>query len=936
MTPDRPNPIHLGIPLLLLLAFFGGAKVFLPSVSAQETPGSTPAVESSELQSSSPPAADTAESSHLYESAVLSFQGKFYGRAAGEFHEFTTQFPNSRRLPKAVLLHAQALYKLQQFEEALQLLNEYWEKAGDYADQYLYWLGQLHLERSQYANAVGNFSQLLKQFPDSSLRLDAAYGEALARFKLGEFNLSVELLTNPEGTFQKAVQTNEPNELVRRGQLLLVEAYLQQANLEIARQLLHRLSNLPLNPELQWHRHRLLIQLHVAENQPREALDLTGSLIQTAHSTGRAQLIAESINITGNLLIQSQQPEAAIQTFQQNQKPNVPDEKRREALLHSVQLLLQQRQLAKAVQLLQSFQQAYPADQISDLVGLTLGELQLRRFYSMREQVAADANHAPHVQPPPPQEFPAKALKEFDSVIQSFPESPLIPKAHYNRGWALWELGRYEDCIAAFQTAIQLLNPPEELAVARFKLADAQFQRKEFPAAIANYRAVINQYVNVPNLPARMVEQALYQIVRSSLNQGDAAEASKALQQILSQYPNSFFCDRSLLLVGQNLNQQSRPAEAREIYSDFLKRLPESPLRDEVQLAIARTYVKQGDWKKAIPYYQEWVDQHPDSPKRPQVQFDLAWLYDQAEEPEQALRWFDHFVAHFPHHKRAPLAQNWIADYHFRQGDPAHYVKAEINYKILFQNTNWPTSQLTYNAYLMAGRSALARRDFNTAQKDYLFPLITLLSNDPDLSPDLLPEALFVLGDSWIEKPTAPQNMDNFAEAIKVFSRITNSYPNHPFTPPAIGKIGNCHLQMAQQESTRLSMATNAYHQVLQMTNATAATRSLAEIGLGESLARLAADLPAQEQPPILERALNHFLNVVYWKNYEPAPRNPVATKEAGLAAGKLLESRGQYEQARELYRQLTEFLPSLQNSLEARIENLSRFIATSSPSPPS
>ena len=88
-----------------------------------------------------------------------------------------------------------------------------------------------------------------------------------------------------------------------------------------------------------------------------------------------------------------------------------------------------------------------------------------------------------------------------------------------------------------------------------------------------------------------------------------------------------------------------------------------------------------------------------------------------------------------------------MADYYYGAGDP---LEAERNYKLLFQNTNWAPSELTYWAQMMAGRAAVAHQGWGAA-KDYF---LGLYNNTNGPSIDLRLQAFFEYGQSlmqWVD-----------------------------------------------------------------------------------------------------------------------------------------------------------------------------------------
>ena len=270
-----------------------------------------------------------------------------------------------------------------------------------------------------------------------------------------------------------------------------------------------------------------------------------------------------------------------------------------------------------------------------------------------------------------------------------FTNSPLVGKAYLDRGWCLWLAGRAPESFAAFKAAAQSTNlPPEDLALARFKMGDALFAQNDYISALENYNAVVNDYPGFPAVMQTLGDRALYQILRANLQLTNYDGASNAMVRILTLYPSSDLAGNSLLLVGEGLADARQPAAARALFEKFVDQSPASVLLPRVELAVARTYEQEQNWPAVISQYEGWLTNFPANPLRLQAVYALAWANFQAGNETNAFQLFTNFVAQFPTNELAPLAQYWVADHYFRLGG-TNYMEAERNYKILYQNTNW-------------------------------------------------------------------------------------------------------------------------------------------------------------------------------------------------------------------------------------------------------
>jgi hypothetical protein len=232
-------------------------------------------------------------------------------------------------------------------------------------------------------------------------------------------------------------------------------------------------------------------------------------------------------------------------------------------------------------------------------------------------------------------------------------------------------------------------------------------------------------------------------------------------------------------------------------------------------------------------------------------------------------------------------------------------------------------TELARHAVVMAAKAAFFRQGYRDARR-YLTNDLELL-NDPKVGP----EAWFMLGDIELEFPSlyATNKLRKFEEAINRFQRVAKLDPTNRFVPMALGKIANCHFQLAAESPNRYEQATNLYWQVILSPLADVPTRSQAEVALGLVLEKMSDHWT--NRTDLLSSALGHYLNVVNGKRVrrergeEP---DPFWMSKAALAAGKLAVDRlQQFDQAERLYLDMMKMLPTLRADWEKRLETLRR-----------
>jgi len=844
-------------------------------------------------------AASTRED-RAYAAAASAFQDGMWNRAETGFAQFIQKYPKSDRLAEAGLMQAEAQFKQGKLAEAIALLTARKPLAGNLADEYVYWIGEVQFQNGDLMAAAETFASLARDFPESSYRLAAVVEAAAAQARTGEWVKVITLLEETNSVFQRAMQMDAANELVARGCLLLAQAKMAQNDYGAAAAVLTSLNPQTLKPDLDWQRAYLQFQIKLATGDTNAALATTTNLVQIAGKND--QLRAESVVLRAGVLEQLGQKFRAMAAYQEILALNAAGDRQRQAVLKIAELAIAENQLPDAEQSLEKFLARFPDSPSTDLALLTLGELQLKEYAAARPAGTAT-------------NLLQAAQANFGRFLVTFTNrnDPLVGKAYLDRGWCWWLAGNIADSKADFEAAAQSLPQSKDLAVARFKIGDVLFAQQDYTNAYENYRAVADDFGAYPAVVQGLGDRALYQMLRANLELRDVYGASNAMARILRLYPASALADNSILLVGEGLADSRQPAAARAIYRKFEDLIPNSPQQPQVELAIARTYEQEQDWPSAIAQYQDWRANFSTNALRPRADYALAQVYFRAGNETNAFSLYTNLVAQFPTNDLAPVAQYWVADYYFRLGG-TNYVDAERNYQMLYQNTNWQElplvyTNLAYQASMMAGRAAMGRLGY----KDAIDHFKSLIS-DTNCPSKLVGPALFAYGGALmlLDSPDTNKPLANFQLATNVFGQICQLYPTNELGALAWNEIGDCNLQLGAFDA-----ATNAYAQVFNSLFANISERSRAQIGVGLALEKKAAVPGAADQTSLLQQALDNYLDVLYKSDLRDGEQpDDFWTKKAGLQAAPLVEALGVADPEK-FFERLEGLFPQLRDLLE-------------------
>jgi hypothetical protein len=187
--------------------------------------------------------------------------------------------------------------------------------------------------------------------------------------------------------------------------------------------------------------------------------------------------------------------------------------------------------------------------------------------------------------------------------------------------------------------------------------------------------------------------------------------------------------------------------------------------------------------------------------------------------------------------------------------------------------------------------------------------LTQLLTNCP---PALKTQAMFAYGSVLMRLKPADTNqpLANFGEATNVFASIYNDNSTNELGGLAANALGDADVQLGD-----FAAATNAYALAANSPFASPGPRSRARVGLGLALEKQAALLPPEARSPLLQLALNNYLDVL---DTPDETADAFWTKKAALQVLPLMITLKAGD-ANALITRLEGWFPQLKDSLEKK-----------------
>ncbi len=129
-----------------------------------------------------------------------------------------------------------------------------------------------------------------------------------------------------------------------------------------------------------------------------------------------------------------------------------------------------------------------------------------------------------------------KGLALIDRLVKESPDTAYLPEALYERGWALQNLGRFEEAMGEYQQVLAKLakSTTETAARAQFMIGQIQFQQKKHNEALRSFYGVLYNYP-YPQWQADSAFEAAkcFEVLHKK------AQAIKQYQELIEKFPQS-------------------------------------------------------------------------------------------------------------------------------------------------------------------------------------------------------------------------------------------------------------------------------------------------------------------------------------------------------------------------------------------------------------
>lgn len=443
------------------------------------------------------------------------------------------------------------------------------------------------------------------------------------------------------------------------------------------------------------------------------------------------------------------------------------------------------------------------------------------------------------------------AQKQYQELIQTYPQSAYLPQAYYSLGWSFFDQKKYAEAKDIFQQLVTKFPKSQLSEDASLKIAQCFYDLADYPKALKTfmghliaYPQATNQtevYLNMADTyyymedyenskmyydkalksqDPKQVATAYIGKVWSFLKLKDFDAAQKVLQEAQDYSKNKGLPDDDLLLLQANIFVEKGDFQgAVGAFDNLIKNFPRSTHYLEAHLGRANANFMLKKFDDALGDYSFVVDQGGNEELAFKANLGIAWSYAKLGNIAQAQAHFQGIVDHTDKVDSKVNALVQMADALVDAGkmDDAAAIYDQIvkNYPensmidyvqhrqaiallkvgkipsavLLFENLkkNFPQSKYLEDVDYYLGLAAFKASQWKEAS-ERIEDYLKNLSHPSDF----LPEANYILALSYL-------NLKQPEEALKIFQRILRLYPDDTVVAKNsdIG-IAKCQFELGQ------------------------------------------------------------------------------------------------------------------------------------------
>jgi TolA-binding protein len=618
-------------------------------------------------------AQDDAKETELLFMAKKAYEDGFYEVSLGMLERFQKGYPDSSKIPQAILLSGQCYFYQGRYLEALKIFEALLNNplAGPLLDAVYFWMGEIHFKGNNFEKSAALYQRLIDVFPQSSFVPPAYYSLGWSLAQLGKFKQAIQTFQTLITKFPQEPQSKEAAFKLIECLYNLKEYSALKDRIKPVFKLYH--NDLVRLPYLYFYLAESEYYLDQLDEAAKDYLKAGQGFTDTS-----AQLLAK-LGLGWSYLKLAKYKEAEDVFLEI--KPENLDKKSLDVFLLGEGLLMS------------ATNRIYEAKKLYDqLIGQSSDPLIILQAYLGK----ADA-HYNLAEYSLAADVYKQGLDKIDreGLLGSLPLE-LVDKLRYNLAATYLKQGQVDLSLAVFdsiseKSKVQAADKIELL----FQIAKDYEAAGELTKAEDLYAKIMKEYPDSSN-----IEYVQYRIALIQLKKTDFEKAVAYSESWLKRFPQSKLIPDALYQLATAYFQRADYIKSCEILGKFRDGFKDSQLRPQALYLLGVSFINLEKFNEAIEVFRlvSKLDAL-DAELLQKVEYETADCYYKSGQEASAVERFKILRSKYPNSKFTVNVMWWLGQYYYRNKDLnlAHRYFSALT-------KDYPDSRLAPEAFLALGQ----------------------------------------------------------------------------------------------------------------------------------------------------------------------------------------------------------------------------------------
>jgi len=557
--------------------------------------------------------ANDSKQKEKYQAAVNAFSDGFYDVSIPLLKRFIKDFPGSSLLIKANIYLAKSYYHLQDYRQALKILNNIQreKRFEDMLDEVCYWLAAVNLKSKDFNESFSWAKIITDVYPSSPFKTRAYY--LMAESKLGLLDIE-----QAENILRKIVKDSDEQEVVNNSYVKLLSIYFQKKQylqvIALGEDCPSALKTGDLSSEVYFY----LAESYYFIGKWKESLSNYQKALAADSSQKLSGLIYQGIGL--NYLATGNNFEAKI---------NIDKIKDKELRLFSQgDYYFKIGDYVQSLEILNIFIRDFPKSKLIPQAYLDKGD-------SLYEMGRVN-----------------DSIYTYMYILNNFNDDQqidIINKAHYGLGWGYLKDDKLEKAIDEFRNSLKNSDDLVIRVSSQIQIADAYQQMAKYDEALEIYADILNRYPN-----AMHGDYLQFQIGVVFLKKEDLNNAFLALRNLKSNFSSSKFIPQAQYYLAVGYFSKNDYLAAKDLLVDFVDRFSDSEFIGKAQYLYGKCFVGEKDYEQAISMFKKALLTIGDGDNQVLIYMDIANSHLNLAQFDQAKEIWNRIIKKYPNSQYLP------------------------------------------------------------------------------------------------------------------------------------------------------------------------------------------------------------------------------------------------------------------------------------------